>query len=233
MLRESEIPEKSIIIIEYEEGECKPYYVNAKRTGGITGATMLLGYLVEDLVSKIKNYGLGNCWPIVDKGQTDRYYIENEKTKGGDNRVKNYRFPTEQEKSEIKKLLQSVGLNEPANTLIEDETVSLKVDEIPEKKIIVITDTDNQRKPFYVAFKLAAVGTGKTIIMGLPVEDIIKDQIWPIESPDFLENYFVNNNLVTGNPEVKKYSRLTGVEKMKLQTVLLNNKLSEVAACID
>lgn len=233
MLKESEILENSIIVIDYEDGGSKPYYVNTKGLGNVTGATMLLGYLIDDLVSNVKAYGLSKVWPIVNRGQTDRYYIENEKTKGGDNRVKNYRFPTEEEKSEIKELLQSVGLNEAANILTEDKTEPLSVDEIKEKKIIVITDTDNQRKPFYVAFKLATIGMGKTIVMGLPVDIIIKDKVWPIEGLDFLENYFINNNLVAGNPEVKKYSNLTTVENLKLKAVLLNNQLSEVAACID
>lgn len=233
MLKESEIPEKSIIVIEYEEGEVKPYYVNTKGVCEITKGSMLLGYPIVELVEKVKDYGLDNVWPIANKGLTDCYYIENETIKIGDRRVKNYRFPTESEKPEIKKMLLSVGLNELAATLIEDNSKPLSFKEIEEKKIIVITKNDNQRIPFYVAFTLTAVDLGKTIIMGLPVEDIIKNKTWPIESPDFLENYFFNKNLYSDDPEIKKCSRLTGIEKMKLQNTLLNNKLSEVAACID
>lgn len=208
MLEESRILENSIIIIEYKDGTCKPYYVSTKWIGAITGATMLLGYLIDDLVSNVKSYGLKKLWPIT-KGHTDCYCI-------GDKRVKNYRFPNEEEKSKIKKLLQSVGLNEAANILTEDKSETLSVDEIKEKKIIVITDTNNQRIPFYVF----AVDTAKTI-RGLPVEDIIKDNIWPIKPEDCC--------IFSG--EIK-FSKLTTIENLKLKVVLLNNKLSELAACI-
>ena len=105
MLKESEIKENSIIMIEFINGDCKMFYVNSKRTGNVTGATMLLGYLLEELIEGAKNNGPDSVWPIVDKGQVDRYYIENENKKGSDERVREYRALTEIEKMKTQVLL--------------------------------------------------------------------------------------------------------------------------------
>lgn len=105
MLTEKEIKGNSIIMIEFVSGESKMFYVHTKRTSNITGATMLLGYLLEDMVESAQKLGPESVWPIIDKGQTDRYYIENENKKGNDERVKEYRAITGVEKMQAQVLL--------------------------------------------------------------------------------------------------------------------------------
>jgi len=84
-LAHNEIKEKSIIIIDLLDGSSILYYVDQKRKGEISGATMLLGHKLSDL---LQNPSLYPCSVI---GGTDRYYIANEETNGSDTRVKGYR----------------------------------------------------------------------------------------------------------------------------------------------
>lgn len=116
-MKETEIKEKSIIMIEFLNGDCKPYYVNSKRIGNCTSATMLLGYLAEEIIKKAKESGVRSVWPIVDVGQTDRYYIQNNQKKGGDARVKKYRPLTEVEKKGLQIMLLKNGLKSMAASL--------------------------------------------------------------------------------------------------------------------
>lgn len=105
----------------------------------------------------------------------------------------------------------------------------LKGSEIKEKSIITING-----QPFFVAFKTKTTNKKKTILIGLSVEEIIKDKHWPIKDSeyDILENYFIDESGISCDPKVSDCSCLTGIEKMKLQTILIKNKLSEIAAHI-
>jgi len=92
-LNEFEIAEKSVIMIEFNDGTTRPYYVDVKRAGGITGATMLLGHLIEDIIKDSK------LWPITTNGSSDRYYIKNTgHVNVVDTRVQGYRQLTPGEK---------------------------------------------------------------------------------------------------------------------------------------
>ena len=90
----SEINEGSFIMIEFEDGTKEPYFVDQKRTGGITGATMLLGHKLSEF---IRNPAL---YPCSRMGGTDRFYIANEKTKGQHEGVIGYRKLEQKEKEE-------------------------------------------------------------------------------------------------------------------------------------
>lgn len=103
-LTESQIKEKSFIMIELENGQKKAYLVFKKRVDKISGAMMLLGYLCEELLKK------GNhLLPSNDRGISDRYYIALKGQPGKDRRVCGYRHLTEEEKNDLKKKLQDVG----------------------------------------------------------------------------------------------------------------------------
>ena len=106
----------------------------------------------------------------------------------------------------------------------------LKGSEIKEKSIIVING-----QPFFVAFKSSvAARPQKTILIGLTIEEMIRREFWPISdaSYEFLNNYVIDESGVSCDNELKECRIISGIEKMKLQTILLNNQLSEVAACI-
>ena len=106
----------------------------------------------------------------------------------------------------------------------------LKGSEIKEKSIIIING-----EAFFIAFKSKVVQTQKTILIGLTIKEIIAKRLWPIidTSYDVLNNYVIDESGVSCDNGLKECRIISGVEKMKLQTTLLNNQLSEVAACID
>ncbi|MFA6251541.1 MAG: hypothetical protein WC603_02870 [Candidatus Paceibacterota bacterium] len=90
----SEIDENSIILIEFEDGRKEPYFVKQKEVGSITGATMLLGFKLVDLLENSKiPYPVSDVW-------TDRLYISNEKVKGKHVGIKGYRKLNPEEKTE-------------------------------------------------------------------------------------------------------------------------------------
>jgi len=103
-LTESQIKENSFIMIELKTGEKKPYLVFKKRTGNITGAIMLLGYLSEELLKKANQ-----LLPFEDRGVSDRYYIAAEGKPGTDKRVLGYRHLTKDEAKEMKEALRNAG----------------------------------------------------------------------------------------------------------------------------
>ncbi len=93
-LKHSEISENSFVMIEFEDGAKEPYFVDQKRTGGITGATMLLGHKLSELIQNPKLY------PCSRTGSTDRFYIANEEVQGQHKGVLGYRKLNEKEKNE-------------------------------------------------------------------------------------------------------------------------------------
>jgi len=98
-LTHDEIEPKSIIVIEFETGESVPYFVNQKHKGNVSGATMLLGHTLLDL---IKN---PNLYPCSTTGGADRYYIANEERAGHHEGVAGYRRFNDEEKDEwVKKI---------------------------------------------------------------------------------------------------------------------------------
>jgi hypothetical protein len=98
----SEIKENSFIMIEFEDGTKEPYFVDQKRKGGISGATMLLGHKLSELISNPKLY------PCSRTGGTDRFYIANEETKGQHEGVIGYRPLEQEEKNEWQEKLKLV-----------------------------------------------------------------------------------------------------------------------------
>lgn len=84
---EKDLPNAPCIIVAVmKNGEKKPYYVKKIAKGGMTGATMLLGEYLEDIVNtpaKILN---------LDPESTlhERLYIQNEKEKGKDKDIQHY-----------------------------------------------------------------------------------------------------------------------------------------------
>lgn len=98
----SEINEGSFIMIEFEDGKKEPYFVDQKRTGGITGATMLLGHKLSEFISNPALY------PCSCTGGTDRFYIANEETKGQHEGVIGYRKLEQEEKDEWQEKLKLV-----------------------------------------------------------------------------------------------------------------------------
>lgn len=101
-MKNSEIKENSFIMIEFENGKKEPYFVDRKGPGSVSGATMLLGHTLSDL---IKNPTL---FPCSKNGGTDRYYIANEKVTGKDSRVKDYHNLSKEEKRDCLNKLKPV-----------------------------------------------------------------------------------------------------------------------------
>lgn len=81
----NEIQEESIIAIDLVAGDSIFYYVHRKREGNVSGATLLLGYKISELLQS------PNLYPCFTTGTTDRYYVGNEGFTGRDRRVKGYR----------------------------------------------------------------------------------------------------------------------------------------------
>jgi hypothetical protein len=88
-----EISEQSFVMIDFEDGLTEPYFVAFKKDGTISGATMLLGRKLSDLINNPKLYPCS-------LGETDRFYIENEKVKGKNRGVVGYRKMKQNEKEE-------------------------------------------------------------------------------------------------------------------------------------
>ena len=101
-LKYSEISEKSIVMIDFEDGPSKPYYIDSMRKGNISAGTMLLGELLETIVEKHHHYPCR-------KGSEDRYYTgSDEHPDGGNSGVVGYRLLTEEEKSFWLLLVESI-----------------------------------------------------------------------------------------------------------------------------
>ena len=98
----SEINENSFVIIEFEDGKKEPYFVDQKRKGGISGATMLLGHKLSELIEKPKLY------PCSRTGGSDRFYIANEEVNGHHEGVLGYRKLRQEEKDEWLKKIKAI-----------------------------------------------------------------------------------------------------------------------------
>ncbi len=113
-LKHSEINENSFIMIEFEDGISEPYFVDQKRTGGITGATMLLGHKLSELIQKPKLY------PCSRTGSTDLFYIANEEAQGQHKGVLGYRKLNEEEKNEWKQKIKNIKGLSPLDQVFEN-----------------------------------------------------------------------------------------------------------------
>ncbi len=89
-LKHLEINSNSVIVIDFEDGKQEPYFINRKSVGNVTGATMLLGRKLNEIVLN----------PSLYPNSEDRFYIENEEVKGKNEGVKGYRRLIESEKKE-------------------------------------------------------------------------------------------------------------------------------------
>ncbi len=98
----SEISENSFVMIEFEDGSKEPYYVDQKKTGAVTGATMLLGHKLSAFIKNPRLY------PCSRTGGTDRFYISNEETEGHHEGVIGYRYLSQEEKTEWQEKLKLV-----------------------------------------------------------------------------------------------------------------------------
>lgn len=97
-LTHTEIEEKSFIMIDFEDGKNIPYYVKKKAVGSLTKATMLIGHeFVELLELVVLENGLKHIHSVFG----DRYYIENDETKGHNRNVLGYRLLSDIEKKDL------------------------------------------------------------------------------------------------------------------------------------
>lgn len=101
-LNHNEIKENSFVMIEFTNGTKEPYFVDRKRKGAITKATMLLGHQLSELIRNPKLY------PCSLTGGTERFYIANEDTAGHHKGVLGYRKLNKEEKSKGQEQIKTI-----------------------------------------------------------------------------------------------------------------------------
>ncbi|MEI8008152.1 MAG: hypothetical protein WCI00_01550 [bacterium] len=106
-LEEKDLPKVPFItMVITKQGQQLPYCVVAIRRGTITGATMLLGEFLEDIVKNPEK--IFNLDPESSANQ--RFYIANEKAKGLHKGVTCYRIPLPGETAKWRRKVLSLAV---------------------------------------------------------------------------------------------------------------------------
>jgi len=109
-LKHNEINEKSVIVIDFKNGQSVPYFVDSKCEGGVSKVTMLMGEILSAIIKNPKRYFIGG---------TECYCIANEKVKGNHAGVIGYRKLSEVEKTEwVQKIAAIEKLKELAEIIL-------------------------------------------------------------------------------------------------------------------